>query len=204
MTGTLARSFWRFSLRSYRDPAVRAACLSLQDDCGADVNLLLYCCWHARRGRRLEARELRSAIAAVANWQERVVLPLRAARRGLSGRAASVAQTERAVLRKRAGALELAAERIENGILAAHAQGLRAACARVVPRGAAIDNLRSYLTQIGAASGGVNAARVESMVLVSTPAPAPKTKTKTKTKPRSSRSSSRPVSARRRGGARAG
>ncbi len=171
MTGSLANSFWRFSLRSYRDPAVRVACLALQDDCGADVNLLLYCCWHARRGRTLDSGELGSAIAAVASWQERVVLPLRAARRGLSGRANGVVQAELAKLRKRAGALELAAERIENELLAAHALALPARTDRAAQTGAAIENLRGYLEQIGAGTEGVNAARVELMAQALAPAP---------------------------------
>ena len=37
--------FWDFSLEIYAKPGVAQACLALQDECGADVNLLLFCCW---------------------------------------------------------------------------------------------------------------------------------------------------------------
>jgi uncharacterized protein (TIGR02444 family) len=34
--------FWRFSLDLYGRPGVAPACLALQDEAGADVNLVLY------------------------------------------------------------------------------------------------------------------------------------------------------------------
>ena len=49
-----ANPFWRFSLRTYRAPGVQEACLALQDRCGADVNLLLFCGWTGRDGRALD------------------------------------------------------------------------------------------------------------------------------------------------------
>ena len=39
--------FWDFSLKLYASPAVQTACLDLQDDCGVDVNVLLYMLWQA-------------------------------------------------------------------------------------------------------------------------------------------------------------
>ena len=99
------------------------------------------------------------------------MLPLRAARRGLSARSSAVVQAERAKLRKRAGALELACERIENELLAAHALGLTVRTDRVAQTSAAIENLRGYLEQIGAGSEAVNAARVELMVRALAPVP---------------------------------
>ena len=40
-----AEGLWDFSVRTYRKDGVADACLSLQNDHGADVNMLLYCCW---------------------------------------------------------------------------------------------------------------------------------------------------------------
>ena len=40
-------AFWEFSLAFYAPEPVGAACLSLQDRRGADVNILLLCCWLA-------------------------------------------------------------------------------------------------------------------------------------------------------------
>ena len=45
-----ANAFWRFSLHTYRLPGIEAACLALQDRCGTDTNLLLYCCWLGTSG----------------------------------------------------------------------------------------------------------------------------------------------------------
>ena len=39
--------FWRFSLRFYRLPEVADACITLQEQAGVDVNLLLFLLWHA-------------------------------------------------------------------------------------------------------------------------------------------------------------
>jgi uncharacterized protein (TIGR02444 family) len=137
-------SFWRYSLRAWRAPAVAGTCLALQDRCGADVNLLLFCCWNGRAGRRLGARELRSALAAVARWQEEVVRPLRRARR-------AIAKDDRGLrrLRRRIAAAELAAERVEQELLGKRAGGLRRSNAGVDCGIAARANLESYLRFLG-------------------------------------------------------
>ena len=45
-----AGDFWRTSLELYAREGVSRALIALQDRRGADVNLLLYCCWTARSG----------------------------------------------------------------------------------------------------------------------------------------------------------
>lgn len=64
----LAFPFWRFSVRLFRAAGVADACIALQDECGADVNLLLYCGWLGACGRRLDRRAMRSAANAVRRW----------------------------------------------------------------------------------------------------------------------------------------
>ena len=86
--------FWRFSLRTYRAPGVQDACLALQDRCGADVNLLLFCGWTGRDGRALDEGSLRSAVGRVGLWQSEVIAPLRLARRGLKRQAADAMTAE--------------------------------------------------------------------------------------------------------------
>ena len=54
--------FWRYSLGFYRRSGVEQACLGLQNTCGADVNLLLFCCWMGAQGRPLDKRSLRREI----------------------------------------------------------------------------------------------------------------------------------------------
>src|SRR5215208_7844218 len=111
--------FWRFSLRIYRAPGIQEACLALQERCGADVNLLLFCGWIGRQGRELDRRSLGLAIDRVGSWQSEVIAPLRVARRGLKRQCADGAAAELALsLRKRLLGLELDLERAEQAMLA--------------------------------------------------------------------------------------
>jgi len=109
MGGALADEFWAFSLALYSRPRVAEYCLRLQDEAGANVNLLLFCCWTGRRGIALGAQELAAAAATIEDWQVRVLRPLRARRRTLA-----IATTEK----QRLLAEELSAERREQALLA--------------------------------------------------------------------------------------
>ncbi len=78
--------FWRFSLRIYRAHGVADECLAVQERYGIDVNLMLFCAWlAAERGVFLTAEEFATCRAAVHEWHERAVKPLRAARREMKG-----------------------------------------------------------------------------------------------------------------------
>lgn len=159
-----ASPFWRFSLRTYRVPGVAAACLALQDDCGADVNLLLYCCWMGLRGRRLGARAVRSARAAVARWQSGVVQPLRRARRAIERGDRGVSGECAGLLRKRIGAAELDAEYVEQSVLAVHATGMPPSARRCEPREAAAASLKRYLELLGVSIGRREARNLGALV----------------------------------------
>ena len=76
-------AFWDFSVHLYDRPGVEAACLALQERHELDVNLLLWGLWLADCGVRLDHVILDRARAAVDLWQEEIVRPLRAVRRGL-------------------------------------------------------------------------------------------------------------------------
>lgn len=102
--------FWDHALALYAAPGVEQACIGLQDRLGADVNLLLFCCWAGHRGHALSPAELDRLLAASESWQDEVVAPLRQVRRRLKqgdGASAAVAK-----LREAVKALELQAERI--------------------------------------------------------------------------------------------
>ncbi len=108
MSGESADEFWEFSLALYSQPGVAEYCLRLQDDAGANVNLLLFCCWTGRRGVALDARALAAAATAIEDWQVRVLRPLRARRR-----TAGIAYAEKQHLLTE----ELTAERHEQALL---------------------------------------------------------------------------------------
>ncbi len=76
--------FWKFSLEFYGREGVADACLTLQDDFGADVNIILYCCWVAfAYGEKLERAELAEIRAVIEPWQTGVVQQLRQIRQDM-------------------------------------------------------------------------------------------------------------------------
>lgn len=109
---TVHNELWRFSLRVYRGPGVADECLAVQERYGVDVNLMLFCAWLAAgRGIALTQDDLAACRAAVHDWHERTVKPLRAARQTMKG----VAGVE--PLRTQVKGLELEAERTEQQML---------------------------------------------------------------------------------------
>lgn len=108
--------FWAFSLDFYARPGVAESCLALQDRHGADVNILLLCCWLGWSGwGRLSREALARAEAGVAAWRGEIVERLRALRRALKGMPVGGAPA----LRREIARLELAAEREAQRLLLA-------------------------------------------------------------------------------------
>jgi len=143
-----AAAFWRFSLAIYGQPGVPAACLVLQDEYGRDVNVALYCCWLGASGRGiLDAERLAAADAAVANWRHDVVEHFRAARRAI--KAASWPDSEN--IYAKAKAVELEAERLLQGRLAALAPEGDPTRPALIRFGDALYNLGLYIGDAPAA-----------------------------------------------------
>ena len=112
--------FWTFSLAFYRRPGVEAACLALQDEAGADVNLVLYLLWCAATGRSpATAATIAEADRRIEPWRRAVVIPLRTMRRAMKADLLPGLATEDH--RTRVKALELDAERLAQAALFAMA-----------------------------------------------------------------------------------
>lgn len=160
---------WRFSLDVYARSGVEPACIGLQTACGADVNLLLFCCWMGSRRRRLGRRFLRRAMAAVSGWQSGVVQPLRRARRALKTDHVDVPSAWRSHLREKAWTLELDAEYVEQLLLARRAARAprpnRKACAEATVEG----NLERYMILLGAPLGVASRRRLRILCAASVP-----------------------------------
>ena len=111
-------SLWDFSLETYQRPGVQQTCLKLQDDLGADVNMLLYCCW---RGGFADG-EMRALLADLAPWQNGVVHGLRRVRRSLKPMVTELGALSESAssLRNKIAALELEAEKLQHSILSRH------------------------------------------------------------------------------------
>jgi len=154
---------WRFSLDVYARHGVERACLGLQTSCGADVNLLLFCCWTGTRGRPLDKRFLRRVMAAVSGWQRGVVQPLRRARHALKKAGSGLPGTWRAHLRENVSSLELDAEYLEQLLLARLAMrapqpGQKANAEKTVAA-----NLERYLGLLGVPVGVASRRRLQTL-----------------------------------------
>lgn len=146
-----ADRFWTFSVAVYGAPEVAAACLGLQDGCGLDVNLLLFCCWSAAEGApALGDVKIAEAVAAIRSWRERAIAPLRAIRRDLKNPVDGIDPPTREAFRKRVAALELEAERVTQRLLVAAVPcsvDIRATVAERLAAGAA--NVVGYAVAAG-------------------------------------------------------
>lgn len=105
----MTQSLWNFSVALYARPGVAGLCLTLQDEAGANVCLLLAALWLERRGVAASSARIAQLEELARPWQATVTTPLRALRRAWKDAARSDAAL--AELRGRLAALELQAER---------------------------------------------------------------------------------------------
>ncbi|MGH6684484.1 MAG: TIGR02444 family protein [Pseudolabrys sp.] len=111
--------FWDFSVAVYGAHGVQDECLTLQDQFGIDVNLLLFCAFAgAVHGAALTADDIVSARREVDAWHKDIVGRLRAVRRRLKTIELHDAIAKAvADLRNQVKAAELESERIEQVML---------------------------------------------------------------------------------------
>jgi uncharacterized protein (TIGR02444 family) len=107
----MSNPFWDYSLSVYNAPGVASACLSAQDDCELDVNLLLYASWLSSMDSVLTEQHLAQVDEAISGWRSRAVEPLRRLRRDLKTVPGA------GDLRQQVKSLELAAERRQQELM---------------------------------------------------------------------------------------
>jgi uncharacterized protein (TIGR02444 family) len=147
---TADNDFWQFSLRVYCAPGVQDDCLAVQERYGVDVNAMLLCAWLAAERRiALTPSEIEQCRNATAEWNERAVKPLRAARRTMKGLAGGES------LRKRVKELELEAEQTEQAALYEFAHGTWPHAGDANPVGALRGNIELFLYAHGAPGAGI-------------------------------------------------
>jgi uncharacterized protein (TIGR02444 family) len=117
-------AFWEFSLAYYSRERVATACLSLQNRRGADANILLFCCWLATLGCKVEQAGLHEAIAEVEAWRREVLEPLRGARRAVADRFPEIAKSDRQSIKHGMLSAELECERVAQEKIALAATGV--------------------------------------------------------------------------------
>ncbi len=125
-SGPLPQSspFWTFSLGYYRGAGVSEACLELQDNCGVDVNVVLFLLWMASQKRQVAAAEVKRLADKVRPWQVDVIGPIRALRRRLKTDAPLLDKGSAELFRTKIKAVELESERLQQDAMTALAPGL--------------------------------------------------------------------------------
>jgi uncharacterized protein (TIGR02444 family) len=141
-------AFWEFSLAYYSRERVSAACLSLQNRRGADVNILLFCCWLATLGLRVERADLLAANITVEAWRRDVLQPLRSARRAVADQFPELAKSDRQAIRHGVLSVELECERVAQERIAGAAAGVTVAEAGATPLQLASAALEIYLDMV--------------------------------------------------------
>jgi uncharacterized protein (TIGR02444 family) len=116
--------FWTFSLGYYRGAGVSEACLELQDNCGVDVNVVLFLLWQAAQKRQLAAVQIKALSEKVGPWQIDVIGPIRGLRRMLKDNAPLLDKGSAELFRTRIKAIELEAERLQQEAMHAMAAGM--------------------------------------------------------------------------------
>ena len=137
--------FWAFSIKFYGESEVSSSCLALQDNVGADINILLYCCWIASQGAlKIKAAEFVEIISVVQPWQSRVIGRLRDIRRSMKQDKELILGTLSMGLRTSIKDIELEAEKLEQMIL--YKSGQKIFLDERLPRSDRIINARINLS----------------------------------------------------------
>ena len=152
--------FWTFSLGYYRGAGVSEACLELQDNCGVDVNVMLFLLWVASRRRTVSADQVKALADKVRPWQTDVIGPIRALRRKLKSDTPLVDKGAAELFRTKIKAVELEAERLQQEAMTALASGLQSETTGSV-HAAARANVAAYEAALGRA---FTTAAVETMI----------------------------------------
>lgn len=141
---------WQFSLTTYARAGVANHCLYLQDRWGANINIILWLAWLARRNLQVDAQTITRAENRIAHWHENLVEPVRQLRRTLRAQACAHSADEMDVERELMDATyqqfkraELHAEQVEQALLAGLGVGVQNGAP---PSGA---NLTLYLGSLG-------------------------------------------------------
>ncbi len=101
---------WTFAVSLYKRPGVAEDCLTLQDELGANVCLLLCGAWLEQRSVACTPERLAILETLAAQWSAAVVEPLRGLRR--QWREAAQHDSQLAPLREAVKGLELQAEKV--------------------------------------------------------------------------------------------
>ena len=104
-------NFWDWAVKAYGGNGVAEACLSLQDEDGQNVPLLLWAAWLASGGLKINDSLAVESAALARSWSDELIVPLRLLRRRLKTELSMDDESLRLPLREKIKAIELEAER---------------------------------------------------------------------------------------------
>lgn len=114
-------SFWDYAHHLYRQPGVEEICLALQDEAGADVNMVLFACWYGTTRGTFRDDTFTRAQAFSTNWSSVITGALRNGRRWMKENPLDTGnadlQAQYALLREELKKLELQAEQFHENML---------------------------------------------------------------------------------------
>ncbi len=164
--GFPASEFWDFTMAHYGRDGLAPAVIALQDRLGADVNMLLLCCWAGSTGRgALSADDIDRALGATRPWQVEVVERLRAARRHLKPPPAAAPRAPAEALRRRILDCEIDGEHVAQLMMEETVtRAPDAGCAAGDRLADTATGLGHYLGALGAPLGGADRADLAALL----------------------------------------
>ena len=102
--------FWDWAVQAYAGAGVAAACLSLQDEDGQNVPLLLWAAWLSGLGITVGEPQALEAVVLTRSWSDTLISPLRLLRRRLKAELSTGDEALRLPLREKIKVIELEAE----------------------------------------------------------------------------------------------
>lgn len=141
-------SFRNFAVRTYCSEDTSEACLILQNEYGADVNLLLFCCWMGITRGEVEVETFNEVMEFSHTWADRVVRPLRNVRSWMKTEGCpdpAIPLESCMKLRERIKKAELEAEQLQEDAMQSLVDTISAVTLRTAEQArAAAHNLRHY------------------------------------------------------------
>ncbi|MEL6507205.1 MAG: TIGR02444 family protein [Pseudomonadota bacterium] len=109
---------WAWASMAYGRGAAKTVLIDVQDRFGVHVNIILWCAWCGAAGQALQRVEILNAVEIANQWSGHVTAALRDARRGVRAMPERFRAHAADSLYGDIIAIELAAERLELGMLA--------------------------------------------------------------------------------------
>lgn len=142
-------SFWDYSVQIYSKSGVADVLLSLQEQYGVDVNMLLFCCWVGLTRGTFTDELFDTAYEFSYSWREHAVNPLRHARTWMKEtgcQSTAIDREECMSVREKVKSVELRVEKLQQETLESVSSIIPETDLPVVEQqNAVVSNLKKYL-----------------------------------------------------------